>query len=171
MTASPAKPAACIGFLCVVEQVEAGLVGGFLLLNPAGRPLEFHCTAPVKPSRTQEILYGPTLRSFLYGEHIGQTLLAKTRLAPTVVCVDCEALLAAREFTHVPMVRVLESQDGEAGFMLANHRVVAARHFGSDEHLIRAAWPAAAEHLDLREPFQRIREALDEAHRAARQAA
>ncbi len=59
-----------------------------MLLNAAGRPLEFHCTAPVKPNRTQEILYGPMLKPYLYGEQIGQTLLAKSKLMPVVVCTD-----------------------------------------------------------------------------------
>jgi hypothetical protein len=40
-----------------------------------------------------------------------------------------------------------------------------------DEQLIRAAWPPLADHLNLLEPFDRIREALDEAQRSARQAA
>ena len=42
-----------------------------MLLNLAGRPLEFHCTAPVKPNRVQQILYGPSLQPYLYGEQIG----------------------------------------------------------------------------------------------------
>ena len=65
MSSAPPKSAACLGFLTVVEHAELGLLGGYLLLNAAGRPLEFHCTAPVKPNRAQEILYGPTLRPYL----------------------------------------------------------------------------------------------------------
>src|SRR4051812_23172961 len=64
MTAGGASPAA-LGFLTVVEDEQQGLVGGYLLLNPLGRPVEFHCTAPVKPNRAQQILYGPTLRPYL----------------------------------------------------------------------------------------------------------
>ena len=80
MSAIPAKPALCLGFLTVVENETLGLIGGYLLLNAAGRPLEFHCTAPVKPSRTQEILYGPTLRPYLLAEVIGQALVAGSEL-------------------------------------------------------------------------------------------
>ncbi len=65
-----------IGFLSVIEHDELGLFGGYLVLNMAGRPLEFHCTSPVRPNRAQEILYGPTLRPFLFGEQIGQALLS-----------------------------------------------------------------------------------------------
>ena len=55
------RPKPALGFLTVVEHPQHGLFGGYLLLNHGGRPLEFHCTAPIKPNRAQEILYGPTL--------------------------------------------------------------------------------------------------------------
>jgi hypothetical protein len=58
---------AALGFLAVVEHELHGLFGGYLLLNATGRPLEFHCTAPVRPNRAQQILYGPTLEPYLYG--------------------------------------------------------------------------------------------------------
>ena len=51
-----AKSKPALGFLTVVEHPQYGLFGGYLVLNLAGRPLEFHCTAPIKPNRAQEIL-------------------------------------------------------------------------------------------------------------------
>ena len=181
MSNPAAKSAVCLGFLTIVESTELGLAGGYLLLNASGRPLEFHCTAPVKPTRTQEILYGPTLKSYLCGEQIGQTLLAKSKLSPIVVCTDCDAVLAAREFTDIPLVLVLDSASHSgsdvcdsalaAAFPLAKCRVVTAARCAADQQTIHDAWPAQADHLDLREPFTRIREAIDEAQRAARQAA
>lgn len=169
---SASKSVACLGFLTVVEQAELGLLGGYLLLNAAGRPLEFHCTAPVKASRAQEILYGATLRPYLYGEQIGQTLLARSKLTPLVVCTDSESVLAARDFTHLPLVLL---RDREAGvdpgtFRLGRNEVLTAPHYASDQEAILAAWPAQADHLDLHEPFARIREALEEAQKTARAA-
>src|SRR5437870_9020717 len=108
MSAESPKSARCIGFLTIVENVELGLLGGYLLLNAAGRPLEFHCTAPLKPTRTQEILYGPTLKPYLYGEQIGRTLLTKSKATPILVCTDSEAVLAAREFAQIPLVFVAD---------------------------------------------------------------
>ena len=103
--APPAKPA--IGFLTVIEHPQHGLFGGYLVLNLAGRPLEFHCTAPIKPNRAQQILYGPTLESFLYGEQIGSTLLGHAKTAPLVVCTDCEPVLSLRDLVDVPVALVL----------------------------------------------------------------
>lgn len=175
---SATKSVACLGFLTVVEHADLGLLGGYLVLNAAGRPLEFHCTAPVKANRAQQILYGPTLRPFLYGEQIGQTLLTRSKLTPLVVCTDSEPVLAARDFTHVPLVLVgQESGAGEqrlevrGQFDLARNRVSCAPHYSSDEAVIRQAWPTQADTLDLLEPFARIREALEEAQKSVRTAA
>ena len=82
MDATDSKCKPTLGFLTVVEHPQYGLFGGYLILNTAGRPLEFHCTAPIKPNRAQEILYGPTLESFLYGEQIGQTLISQGSTPP-----------------------------------------------------------------------------------------
>lgn len=177
MTALSKSSPPCLGFLTVLENAELGFLGGYLLLNASGRPLEFHCTAPIRPNRTQEILYGPTLRQFLFGEQIGQTLLKKSKLTPLVVCTDNDPALAVREFSETPVIHVLGATAGlpssasGSQFQLASNQVVVAPGYLGDEQLIRAAWPAQADHLDLLEPFDRIREALDEAQRSARQAA
>lgn len=100
-----------LGFLTVLGGPECGLFGGYLLLNAAGRPLEFHCTAPIKPNRAQQILYGPTLEPFLFGEQIGRTLLATAKIEPLVVCTDCRPALSVREYVSVPVALVLPPDD------------------------------------------------------------
>ena len=54
-----------LGFLTALEVSEVGYVGGLLITNHYGRPLEFQCTTPVQPNHTQKILYGPTLVPFI----------------------------------------------------------------------------------------------------------
>ncbi len=177
MTSRSTTPPLCLGFLTVIENADLGVLGGYLLLNASGRPLEFHCTAPIRANRTQEILYGPTLRPFLYGEQIGQTLLTKSKLTPLVICTDSEPVLATREFSDLPVVQVLSdradspNRSTSGQFQLALNQVVTAANYSDDEQIIRAAWPALADHLNLLEPFERIREALEEAQRSSRQAA
>jgi len=63
--------------------------------EPHRTPLEFHCTAPVKPNRAQQILYGPTLEPYLFGEQIGQSLLSKAAVEPEVICTDRPPALAS----------------------------------------------------------------------------
>jgi hypothetical protein len=172
---STTKSPACLGFLTVVEHAELGLLGGYLLLNAAGRPLEFHCTAPVKASRAQEILFGPTLRPYLYGEQIGQTLLAKSKQSPILVCTDCEPMLAVRDHTHLPVALINNlgatvGSSSSAWLRLGQNELLLPAPYAGDEQVIREQWPAQADHLDLSEPFTRIREALDEAQKTARAA-
>ncbi len=107
-----------LGFLTVVEHPEQGLFGGYLVLNRNGRPLEFHCTAPLRPNRAQRILYGPSLAPFLYGEQIGATLVGHAKASPLAVLTDCEPALAVREYVELPVALVLphepETERGDA---------------------------------------------------------
>src|SRR3954464_14931703 len=102
MSKSDAASPPTLGFLTVIESEALGLVGGYLILNAAGRPLEFHCTAPIKPSRAQQILFGPTLDSYLYGEQIGQTLVNKSELRPLAIFTDVEPTLSVRDYVPLP---------------------------------------------------------------------
>ncbi|HTU24211.1 MAG TPA: hypothetical protein VMF30_02365 [Pirellulales bacterium] len=179
------------GFLTVLGCDEQGLIGGYLVLNQSGRPLEFHCTAPVKANRAQQILFGPTLEPYLYGEQIGQTLVSKASAAPSVVYTDVPPALALREFVEMPVALVLT--DGEAAepndspaaaspvwrvdrshhlaggvmFALGANRLAVAERHRADQQTILDRWQAA-EAFDLAEPFGRIRDAIAEAQRPSR---
>ena len=224
MAISDSKSKPTMGFLTVVEHSQYGLFGGYLILNMAGRPLEFHCTAPIKPNRAQEILYGPTLESFLYGEQIGQTLIGHAGATPLVICTDREPALAAREHVPMPVVLVLppgpENGDGlnfhgdcpnfrgdcpnfrvsengtvpfdainektssESGrffrvdaahrgprlvtFQLGRNRLALPERADEDRRLVAERLTDLADSFDLAEPFQRIRDAIEEAQQAVR---
>jgi hypothetical protein len=111
MPAVDAKPQPALGFLTVLEHPQHGLMGGYLVLNPSGRPLEFHCTAPIKPNRAQQILYGPTLEPYLFGEQIGQALVAKSAALPLVICTDLRPVMAVRPVANAPVALVLSEAD------------------------------------------------------------
>ncbi len=95
-----------LGYLTVIDQPKLGLIGGFLVLNPAGRPLEFHCTTPIKPNRAQEILYGSTLEPFLFGEQIAKTLIARSKVPVAYVLTDVAPALAVQDFVEIPVLYV-----------------------------------------------------------------
>ena len=91
------------GFLTVIENQRLGLIGGYLVLNNSGRPLEFHCTTPVRANRAQEILYGTTLDAFLYGEQIAQILIKRAKVKPYTILTDRPQILTAQEFVEIPI--------------------------------------------------------------------
>jgi hypothetical protein len=156
---------AAFGFLTAVESPTHGTFGGYLLVDELGRPIEFHCTAPVKVSRAQAILYGPTLHGHLHGRQIGGALLAAGTLAPVVVLTDQEPLLQARAESSLPvaLVRRADSEPGPAGLTLGELEVRPAA--GPLDDAVRERLTALAVAVDLREPFERIRAAIDEAQR------
>ena len=98
------------GYLSALESAEHGYFGGYLVVSVLGRPLEFHCTAPIRPSRAQQILYGPTFEPYLLGEQICGALLDTAKLKPSVILTDCEAVLHARSRTGAPIVLVLAKE-------------------------------------------------------------
>ncbi|HET6324172.1 MAG TPA: hypothetical protein VFG04_05690 [Planctomycetaceae bacterium] len=95
-----------LGFLTAIEVPDRGFVGGLLVTNQFGRPLEFQCTAPLKPNRTQEILYGPTLVPYVLGDLIGRTLLEKVGVKPHLVLTERHELLGLRELVEIPVACV-----------------------------------------------------------------
>lgn len=169
----PATPA--FGFLTIVEQPELGLLGGYLVLNAGGRPLEFHCTAPVKPNRAQEILYGSTLRPYLCGEQIGQALVARAKTEVLLVFTDDPAAVSVREFTSAPVALISAKPDEQLGrsylsLALGEYRAALENRYSSDQPTVLSRWKEHGHSLDLLEPFGRIREALEEAQKSARAA-
>ncbi|MDO5565256.1 MAG: hypothetical protein Q4G59_01270 [Planctomycetia bacterium] len=95
-----------LGFLSITGSIKQGLLGGLLVLNSFGRPVEFHCTAPVRANRAQEILYGNTLQPFLSGEQIAPALISKVDTKMCAVLTDCPFVLSAVSLIPVPLVFV-----------------------------------------------------------------
>jgi len=170
------KSVASVGYLSVVED-DVGHVGGLLMLNVQARPVEFHCTAPVKPSRAQEVLYGATLQAYVV-EQIGKTLIAKSKLSPVFLATDSGEVWQSME-TEVPTVFVPPvTQDSGAdptvgrrssriagiAFDISGVEAFVANGRVADKSLVTEFWNEYGQGLEFCEPFERIREALAEAH-------
>ncbi len=158
------------GYISAVETAEYGYFGGYLIVSPLGRPLEFHCSAPVRPNRAQQILYGATLESYLLGEQIGGTLLKAAKITPNVVFTDSEALLHARDVISRPMALVLPADS--PGSRLTNSQIPFAAFklhlpigYEQDETTIAESLAFFTRRVDLAEPFGRIHDAILEAQR------
>lgn len=106
-----ANPETTFGYLSMLEIAEHGYFGGYLIVSLLGRPMEFHCTAPVRPSRAQRILYGPTLEPYLLGEQIAGALLEVASLTPSLILANNEATIPARSRAGVPIVLLSENAD------------------------------------------------------------
>lgn len=189
------SPEPSFGFLSTLESPQYGYFGGYLIVSLLGRPLEFHCTSPVRPSRAQEILYGPTLQPFLLGEQISGALLQAAKMPPRLILTDGPAMLKARSQASSPMALVLsrvnanatvneEACDETSDIMAfaSSTDVSRLRHFEgqieaggyelslpagfeAEKHAVAELVAQLSQHVDLAEPFGRIHEAIREAQR------
>lgn len=166
------KAAETIAYYTVCEDEHTGWTGGLLILNGAGRPLEFQCTLPVRPSRAHEILYGPTLRSHLIGEVMGPLLVGKSRTPISLLCCDQPESLALEGFADTPVALISEAAEPEEGPMTSDVldgfvsvEVADATFLVAIENVDRVKDIATglADLPSAVEPFDRIREAIKEA--------
>ena len=175
-----------LGFLTVIEVPEKGYVGGLLVTTHQGRPLEFQCTLPVKPNSTQEILYGPTLTGFLLGELIGGALVDKAGIKPHLVLTDRASVLDVRNQIDAPVALVsadaspdrtaenrAPNSPGDAGASQSEIEEGRTVRIGKQTLRFHSAHSADGDVIekeakrfpndaDFSEPFNRVREALQE---------
>ncbi len=177
MDSGSSSPVTRFAFLTVLEIPEVGFCGGMLILNQWGRPVEFHCTAPLAPTRTQEVLFGATLKTFLYCEQIAAALLEQAKQPPQVLLVDHLQLLDAHALTEVPLLLLTRDEtplptrlwNGRIAVpsVVDDWQVISVAKAGEERRILAAA-QEFSEQLPLDEPFERIRNAIEEAHAVAR---
>ena len=155
-----------LGFLTAIHLEHRGHVAGLLVTNKYGRPLEFQCTAPVRPNRTQELLYGPTLVPFLLGELLSKTLLDRIGIKPHVVLTDRSEILDSRPHVSLPVACVLKGTTNDA---VRIGKLYFGMHaeFGEDSKAFEKLAKELAADADLLEPLDRVREAFDETMKMA----
>jgi hypothetical protein len=159
-----------LGFLTVLHEAS-GYLGGYLVTNVWGRPLEFRLSTAVQPNRVQQILYGDTLQPYICADLIGKTLVEKTATAIRLLVTDREPVLQLRPRLEVPVAWMAPATEtvkdrclvrpaaGNAGPVFCHPAQPA------DATTIRELLGRLDTTLDLEEPFARIRDAIGEARK------
>jgi hypothetical protein len=164
-----------LGFLTVLHEAS-GYLGGYLVTNAWGRPLEFRLTSAVQPGRLHQVLYAATLRPYVCADLIGKALVEKAGVAVQLVVTDTEPVLELRHKVDVPVVWVAPAEDTAAAAQVnASHCVrpavsgrgplLAHPQFAADVGAVRELLAPLEGLIDLAEPFGRIREAVAEARK------
>src|SRR5437763_387 len=100
-----------LGFLTILHE-PSGYLGGYLVTNQWGRPLEFRLSSAVQPNRVHKILYAGTLQPYLCADLIGKTLVEKTPTPAHLVVTDTPACLDLRLRLDLPVLWLSPAGDG-----------------------------------------------------------
>jgi hypothetical protein len=135
-----------------VLQEGTSYLGGYLVTNTWGRPLEFRLSTAVQPNRVQQVLYAATLRPYICADLIGKTLVDKAGVSVHLLLTDTDAVLDLRHRVEVPVLLIADS--------LSSHP-----RYPQDAEAAKEILARLEGLVDLREPFLRIREAITEARK------
>lgn len=154
--------------------------GAILVTDEWSKPLEFRCTAPVKPTQLQRTLYGKSLLPHVLTELIAAPLISSVREKPQLILIADDAYFDVRHKVSVPVIRVArpggvkskqEDQSKSKSLLLQS----ASGKFAQVE--IEVHWKFSGDldsygdrlrdlfgRWDLTEPFQRLVEGLQYVH-------
>lgn len=163
-----------LGFLTVIAD-GASHVGGYLITNLWGRPLEFRLSSAVQPNKVQQILYGPTLGVYLSADLIGKSLVEKATTAAGLILTDARDVLEMRRCLDSPVVWIAPAGNDEAHRLAADGLALRDAAGSQGPIVVHPEYPndipgctelfQRLGNLDLAEPFVRIREAIVEARK------
>jgi hypothetical protein len=165
-------------FMAVKE--GGSYLGGLLLTDTTGIPLDFRYTEPITPTKLQTVLYGKALESHLKEEVIQKTLLKELKGSPDLFVLPPSELaggwsgeakcpvLALQKSQEAPLARL-----GEA-FRVSNREVLLQVTEGAAPLRVMFAGSVelaaqelaiprlldAGYHMDLTEPLERVAAAL-----------
>jgi hypothetical protein len=106
-----------LAYLMVASPLPNVFVGGLMVTDSRGLPLEFRYSEPIQPTKIQQVLYGQVLSSYIKREVIMDTLLKSVETKFRCLLVEDESFADAA-FKSFPVVRIgttKSSPIGEAG--------------------------------------------------------
>jgi len=166
-----------VGYFCHLK-VDEKHMGGILVTNKVGIPLEFKYTEPVVATKLHKILYGSVLEKYLHETVIRERLAAEIRTRPDYFIVPYDekeflGSVAEREMVAIqkynmppgelsgPFTRIREN---EAVIELEEDSILLRLAFSTPDETTQhniAAWlQEIALTMNLLEPMDRITSAL-----------
>ncbi|MEX0726886.1 MAG: hypothetical protein WD065_11485 [Planctomycetaceae bacterium] len=100
-----------VAFVHVTFDSKTGnAVGGMLVTDNTGIPLEFLITSAVRPTRAQQILYGKRLKSYISINLCGKQLLNDIKTKPKVIFVHEDLMLGIHAHTSIPVLMLQSTE-------------------------------------------------------------
>jgi hypothetical protein len=153
-----------LAFIDVIVFSDGSIRGGILTTDPETRPYEFRVTSPIKPTQIQQMLYGASLKDYVYGELICAPLVKATKETLSLVLAKEPYIVAMRPLVSVPVILV--HQDGKSpGDGLKPVNLSAHKGYQGELSFAQTILAPVMQSHDLTEPFERLKLALNEVHR------
>lgn len=153
-----------IGYLSVLK-IQNKHIGGVLVVNDLGIPVEFKYSEPVTPTKLQEIIYGSSLEYYLHAEIIAKGLIQKVENRPEFVLTQDSSLLFDKNILSVTLLpqSIPEKREGNEAILPLNNSSIRITFQENTkiEDTIVAKIVDFASRIDLFEPFDRVEKALE----------
>jgi hypothetical protein len=171
-----------VGYLLSLTVAENVFMGGAMVTDAYGLPLEFRYTEPVRATKLQRVLYGDVLETYIHTDVILANLLERMEQKPPLYLVSDSAFLSAldrrgrtvvwlaetrgaplkehgaiQEISPTEFLLQLESASGPARVRIATGGTTEG---GPDRTAIAALIAEAAKSMDVLEPLRRVEAAV-----------
>jgi len=163
----------------LITLFESGsYLGGVMITNDRGFPIDFKYTDPVTPTKVQHIIYGPVLEQYIRNHVIIGALTKDVSNAPTFYTVSQHQLFDMAESNELPLISLQRTQVPsltEKGMVNRSKENECLLQGWTDTHPTRILFsPMPAEnqeiilkdlvylskHMDLVEPLERLEKAV-----------
>lgn len=166
-----------LGFLGIHRfENDAATRGAMLVTDMQTKPLEFRVTAPVRPQKFQNILYGELLDEHLAVELVGFPLLNSLQQKPDVIIVRDILFLGMNNKKEIPVILILKEDDTltKKGIFTEqlnptdsahpSAKICTTSQFETNLGEIAQQLQSIFSNKDLIEPFNRIQKACEDVH-------
>jgi hypothetical protein len=103
-----------LGYLLVTSPMPNVFIGGLMVTDSRGLPVEFRYTEPIQPSKIQQVLYGQVLSAYIKREVILETLLKNLESRFSCLLVEDEHLVDYPAKGY-PIVRIASTKSSPIG--------------------------------------------------------
>lgn len=103
-----------LGYLLVASPVPNVFIGGLMVTDCRGLPVEFRYTEPIQPTKIQQVLYGQVLSAYIKREVILETLLKNLESRFKCLLVEDEHLVDYPAKGY-PIVRIASTKSSPIG--------------------------------------------------------
>ncbi len=153
-----------IGYLSILN-IGGKHIGGLLVVNEYGIPMEFKYSEPITPTKLQEIIYGSSLEFYLHTEIIAKGLIQKVENRPELILVQDPSLLFEKNIVMITILPQMVQEKQENNEVIVNLnkksiRITFQEGIKIDDSVVQKIVDYASK-LDIIEPFDRIEKALE----------